>query len=494
MADAFEDAWVVLRGRDYNSDNDGDSVSKRDKIGFTDHFAGLSASPLTEFAPLGVSGMAGPPKQRGHEVHSFDWGLDEKGKKDAGLKQGDETYHIDDIMEGSASQVADRMIAPFDAECINPTFGAPCKAFSLAGEPVGWKPNRDTMEMIWEIVHGNKDFPTVTDDDLENPKVKGKYPFGKKFISGVHDPNKALGRHSTPESIAMQNSKVKEYLNRIRGREGGWGFPVYEPRTVDELMFHEDEAHPLLAGEPRFYGRGPVSEKRATDIRARKDLGRATMQRAADIIREFERRKRMGFGFIENPKGQMRYMDEISHLPMTNISAASYRDPPHSKYLGLPSEDSYFDMGEYNLATNPNAKDPLPPFKSTDLFGPLPPTMFIRPPVPRDIGSGKLYASGVRGSQNALQGMKGLPANALFPGSPPISAYHIKSMLPAHLGNDFAQAVEQYFGIEAPNEEFRGTNINDILRQKFGKRGEQTTLNQWHGVDLDEIDRFSQRE
>ena len=478
MADAFGVGWAVLKGQDYTPDESGEDVVKQeDLFGFGEHFAGVSADKrLTDpkYKLLGRAGMSAAPRERGHEHHSFDWGLDEKGKKDAGFGVDDDTYHIDDIMEGSAQQVAARMLAPFDAEFVNPTFGAPCKSFSLAGETVGWKPNRDTMEYIWDIVHEGKDFPTVTDRNLKNPK---KYELGTSFVSGRDDPNKASGRHSTPESIAMQNKKVKDYLNSLRGREGGWGFPVYEPRTIEELMFHEDDAHPLLRGRERHYGAaGPISEDRARAIRGRKESGLATVQRAVDIMREFERLRRMGFGFIENPKGQMRYIDAISHLPLTNISQASYSDPAQEEYMGLVSRPEYFDKGRYMQLTNPKTEQPLPPFKSTDLFGNLPPNMFIRPQMPRTLAD-VLYAKGERGSRSALQGMKGLPADALFPGSPPISAYHIKSSLPAYLSDDFTQAVEQYFGTEAPNEEFRGTNVNDLLRRKFAPK--QTNLGRW---------------
>ena len=468
MADAFEGAWVTVRARDYNHREDRDSVVKQEnRFANIEHFAGASAVDEL-FNPkhklLGRAGMSASPRERGHEHHSFDWGLDEKGKKDAGFDFDNPNYHIDDIMEGSAQQAAARMLAPVDAECVNPTFGAPCKAFSIAGETVGWKPNRDAMESVWEIVHGNKDFPTLTEKDPVQQTEEGK---------------------------AMQNAKVKRFLNEIRGREGGWGFPVYEPRTVDELMFHEDSARPDLRGNERIYGGRVMDEDRARAIRGRKESGLATLQRAVDIMREFERKKRMGFGFIENPKGQMRYVDAISHLPLTNISQASYRDPAQTAYMGLPRRDDYFDQGRFMQATNPESGNPLPPFKSTDLFGNLPPTMFVRPQMPRTL-AGKLYARGERGSQSALQGMKGLPADALFPGSPPISPYHMKSSLPAYLGDDFTQAVEQYFGIEAPNEEFRGTNVNDILRRKFAPR--QATLNDWNGVDLSDIERFSRRE
>ena len=470
----FDSAWDIFRARDYNHQGGGDSVVKQeDRFANIEHFAGVSAVDEL-FNPkhklLGRAGMSASPRERGHEHHSFDWGLDEKGKKDAGFDFDNPNYHIDDIMEGSAQQAAARMLAPVDAECVNPTFGAPCKAFSISGEPVGWKPNRDAMEMVWEIVHGNKDFPTLTERDTV---------------------------HQTEEGKALQNDKIKRYLNKIRGREGGWGFPVYEPRTIDELMFHEDSARPDLRGMERVYSGRVLDEDRAKAIRGRKEGGLATLQRAVDIMREFERKKRMGFGFIENPMGQMRYNSAISHLPHTKITQGSFREPAQTDYMGLPRNDAYFEQGEYMRATNPklsvlNEKGvALPPLKPTDLFGPLPPTMFVRPDLPKS-ELGRTYAPGTRGSQNALQGMKGLSADALFPGSPVISPYHMKSSLPAYLGDDFTQAVEQYFDIEAPNEEFRGTNVNDILRRKFAPK--QATLNDWHGVDLSNIERFSRRE
>ncbi len=96
MADAFGVGWAVLKGQDYTPDESGEDVVKQeDLFGFGEHFAGVSADKrLTDpkYKLLGRAGMSAAPRERGHEHHSFDWGLDEKGKKDAGFGVDDDGF------------------------------------------------------------------------------------------------------------------------------------------------------------------------------------------------------------------------------------------------------------------------------------------------------------------------------------------------------------------------------------------------------------------
>ena len=154
-------------------------------------------------------------------------------------------------------------------------------------------------------------------------------------------------------------------------------------------------------------------------MRGRKESGLATLQRSVDIMREFERLRRMGFGFIENPKDQMRYVDEISHLPLTNISQASYSDPGQRNTWDLhPDRNTSIRADICNQSQISIERKPLPPFKSTDLFGNLPPNMFIRPQMPRTLAD-KLYAKGERGSQKRTSRNERTTCRCIVPRFPP---------------------------------------------------------------------------
>ena len=140
---------------------------------------------------------------------------------------------------------------------------------------------------------------------------------------------------------------------------------------------------------------------------------------------------------FENPAtGRARYIDELSDLPMKTIDAAAYRDPAHSSLFGLPQNQNLFEM-------TPGS---LPALKPTDLFGYFPETFVPRPRLPRSL-AGKFYEKAPRGSKSGIQGVGDLPANSLFPGSPTIDKFHLRSVIPYWLGHDFVQSVEQAQGI-----------------------------------------------
>ena len=119
-------------------------------------------------------------------------------------------------------------------------------------------------------------------------------------------------------------------------------------------------------------------------------------------------------------------MDQISHLPMSAVDAASYREPANSLLYGVPTADDVFEM----------APGELPSLKPTSIFGDVPEGWNPRPRIP----SGKhpnamadiLYARAVRGQKTGggINAVGGLPADALFPGSPAISANHMRSVIP----------------------------------------------------------------
>jgi len=388
-----------------------------DRINFANLYAGLG-------------GFAGAAKQRGHNVQSFDWGMREDGVTDAELKQNDPNYHYDDIMAGSVSQATDRILDRFDGEHIHGLgAGTPCKAFGPGGENVGWKIDEGSMRTLWDLLYPGQDYPVVSRDKR---------------------------RTFTPEIAAWQRgdkykpNSIKGYLNSIRGREGGWGMPTFVPRSVDEIMFDSFD-------EPRIRHGKEVTEEAAKRIQGHTQLGVDMLERTVGIYDDLKRRGKLGFGFIENPMGKMRYMNQISHLPLHRTSAASYREPAHSQLFKLPPEPAEFDMGDFMRITRPNKQiSGLPPLKMTDLIGDLPPEMTLRPSLKTMGVAGELYAHGERGSvDESIQGMKGLPRDALFAGSPKVDSYHVRSLAPFQMGKDFIQALESNYGIEAPIPQYR---------------------------------------
>ena len=182
---------------------------------------------------------------------------------------------------------------------------------------------------------------------------------------------------------------------------------------------------------------------------------------------------------IENPlTGVMHFMDQISHLPMSAVDAASYREPANSLLYGVPTADDVFEM----------APGELPSLKPTSIFGDVPEGWNPRPRIP----SGKhpnamadiLYARAVRGQKTGggINAVGGLPADALFPGSPAISANHMRSVIPYHLGLDMVQALEQERGIGAPPSGVVSfshlTDANRMPLQSNAERAIQRILSQ----------------
>ena len=421
------------------------------RLNLANMYAGLGGSRLTQYPPLGLGGFMGAGKQRGHNVQSFDWGMREDGITDAELKQNDPNYHYDDITEGSVSALADRVLDRFDGDYIHGlTAGTPCKAFSMGGENVGWKLEEDSIRRLWDKLYPGQDYPEVTRD---------------------------MRRTFTPEALAWSRGSIhspksiKGYLNSIRGQEGGWGMPTFVPRSVDEIMFDS-------FGEPRIRHGKEMTEDAAERIRGNTQTGVDMLERTVALYDELKRRGKLGYGFIENPMGKMRYMNQVSHLPLHAISAASYREPAHSRLFGLPPEPDEFDMGAYMRHTRPNMDiSGLPPLKMTDLFGDLPSQMTLRPSLKTMNVAGDLYAHGPRGSiDESIQGMKGLPANTLFAGSPKIDPYHVRSIAPFQLGKDFVQALESDYKIPAPIPQYRKQLDQNRALQELANAARNKTL------------------
>jgi hypothetical protein len=139
------------------------------------------------------------------------------------------------------------------------------------------------------------------------------------------------------------------------------------------------------------------------------------------------------FQAFENPAtGRARYQDTLSDIPMMTIDAAAYRDPAHTQLFGLPQNQNLFEM----------TPGKLPALKPTDLFGYFPESFVPRPRLPRSL-AGQFYEKAPRGTKSGIQGVGDIPAGNLFPGSPRIDKFHLRSVIPYWLGHDFIQSVEQ---------------------------------------------------
>lgn len=434
-------------------------MKERKKLNWYSEYDGLGGSKLMNHKKLGLAGYGTAAKKRGHNVQSFDWGLREDGT-DAEFKQGDEDYHIKDIMRGSVKNQVDEILDAFDGEVIDfMSAGTPCKAFSIGGQNVAWKVNEPSMRYFWNKVRPNQDFPELTEKDVvENPSLT---------------PALAAWGKGSPKN----RKSIKGHLASIRSKHGEgmgkkWGKTIFEPKSIDEIMYD-------IFGNERMVRGKPITEEAAKKMKENTELGLSLMNRTGDITNELYRRGMLGHHMIENPRAKMRYMNELSHMPVLETTGASYRNPAHSQLFGLKPEPNEFDMGEYlrrRIAeTNQNRKNPkpipegLPPAKATDLIANLPSNFEIRPFLGQEYG-GKLYEKGPRGSSSSIQGMPGMPKDYLYPGSPRIDAFHARSLAPYQMGNDIIHALEEFHGIHPGDE-----NPNDVIR-RFKQKDRIPTL------------------
>lgn len=435
-------------------------MKERKKLNWYSEYDGLGGSKLMNHKKLGLAGYGTAAKKRGHNVQSFDWGLREDGT-DAEFKQGDEDYHIKDIMRGSVKNQVDEILDAFDGEVIDfMSAGTPCKAFSIGGQNVAWKVNEPSMRYFWNKVRPNQDFPELTEKDVvENPSLT---------------PALAAWGKGSPKN----RKSIKGHLASIRSKHGEgmgkkWGKTIFEPKSIDEIMYD-------IFGNERMVRGKPITEEAAKKMKENTELGLSLMNRTGDITNELYRRGMLGHHMIENPRAKMRYMNELSHMPVLETTGASYRNPAHSQLFGLKPEPNEFDMGEYlrrRIAeTNQNRKKPkpipegLPPAKATDLIANLPSNFEIRPFLGQEYG-GKLYEKGPRGSSSSIQGMPGMPKDYLYPGSPRIDAFHARSLAPYQMGNDIIHALEEFHGIHPGDQ-----NPNDVIR-RFKQKDRIPTLN-----------------
>ena len=466
MSDAFSTAWNIVKNskKDHNNYNTHITESgimkgftEDDRLNWASLYAGLGESPLMDNPKLGLAGYGTAAKKRGHNVQSFDWGLTEN-LKDAKLKQGDENYHIKDIMRGSVKNQVDELLDTFDGEVLDfVSAGTPCKAFSIGGQNVAWKVNEPSMRHFWKKVRPNQDFPDVTEKEIYRRNADGKQdkisltPGLKAW--GMGDKNKT--------------NSIKGHLASIRNKHGEgmgkkWGKTIFEPKTIEEIMYDH-------FGKERIVRNKPISEEKAKEMKEKTELGLGLMNRTGDIMDELYRRGMLRHHMIENPRAKMRYMNELSHTPQLETTGASYRNPAAEDLFGLTPNPNEFNMGEYLQRrieeTNKNRKNPkpipegLPPAKATDLIANLPSNFQIRPFLGQEYG-GKFYEKGPRGSSSSIQGMPGMPKDYLYPGSPRIDAFHARSLGPFQMGNDIIHALEDHHGIHPGDE-----NPNEIIRQ-----------------------------
>lgn len=364
-------------------------------------------------------------------------------------------------MRGSVKNQVDEILDAFDGEVIDfMSAGTPCKAFSIGGQNVAWKVNEPSMRYFWNKVRPNQDFPELTEKDVvENPSLT---------------PALAAWGKGSPKN----RKSIKGHLASIRSKHGEgmgkkWGKTIFEPKSIDEIMYD-------IFGNERMVRGKPITEEAAKKMKENTELGLSLMNRTGDITNELYRRGMLGHHMIENPRAKMRYMNELSHMPVLETTGASYRNPAHSQLFGLKPEPNEFDMGEYlrrRIAeTNQNRKKPkpipegLPPAKATDLIANLPSNFEIRPFLGQEYG-GKLYEKGPRGSSSSIQGMPGMPKDYLYPGSPRIDAFHARSLAPYQMGNDIIHALEEFHGIH-PGD----VNPNDVIR-RFKRKSRIPTLN-----------------
>ena len=223
----------------------------------------------------------------------------------------------------------------------------------------------------------------------------------------------------------------------MRGTGTPIGFSGVRPaKDVDEARTtiqgeYLDPAERLKSGKQKF------SDEKVQTWIDRRNLGLSLANKTVEIIDDLRRLNPDMRYLIENPTtGRMRYQDVVSKYPMTTIDGAAYRDPAHSQYFKFPRNEDIFEM-------TPGS---LPALKPTDLFGELPATFRPRPRIPKS-QTNKLYVKSPRGSKTGIQGVGDIPANQLYPGSPRIDKFHVRSVIPYWLGHDFTNALEAETGI-----------------------------------------------
>ena len=417
---AFDQAWDLMKAL-MSHEIEWDMLSKAEQLNIAELFAGLGGSPLMEY--LGQGGWGAGARERGHNVQG--WDIAEH------LKQGDPNYHIADVNELTAQDVMEA----FDGGWLDLLFASPvCTAFttSNAAYNKGWKQPDNIEEMAR---------PLFEDTQLDIDDARDRFFTENEGRFGSHDQS----AEELWKKWVWQN-RMKDVFNERRGQEGGAGFSGFVPRSVEELLVMDD-------GRTRQFQRGKdFTEQLAENIFNSKIEGLKILESTLGLqagLEEMNRDNPRGKmrSVIENPNsGTMAYIDQISHLPMVTVDAASYREPANSLLYGVPTATDVFEM----------APGELPALKPTNIFGEPPEGWMPRPRIPsgRKANAMKdiLYSASPRGSKHGggINAVKGLPANALFPGSPKISDNHMRSVIPYHLGLDMVQALERERGVRAP--------------------------------------------
>ncbi len=458
----FDVAWALMK----MNDGTRDALEEFDrnvggKLNWASLYSGLGDSKLSEHEPLGLAGFGTAAKLRGHNVQSFEI--------DPSLKQNDPNYHIDDIMSGSVKDKVEQLLEIFDGGPIDfISAGTPCKAFSIGGQNVAWKINEDTIQHFWRELKGpDAELPEPTDKE----RAEGMTPSMKAWGKG--GPN-SFNRKGEPTSIKalLMGKRPTQGMGERLGR------PTFEPKTVDEIMFDEE-------GNPRIYNKKEITEDAAQSMRDKTLLGEGLATRTGDVIDELYNQRQLGHHAVENPRAKLRYHERLTGMPLHETTGASYRNPAAAGIFGLKPTAGEFDMGEYaNMRARERGKpsfSTLPPQKATDLLANLPSTFQVRPFLGKggidrwngqDV-AGNYYLHGPRGSMTGIQGMPGLKANRLFPGSPPVDAFHVRSLAPFQMGNDITHALEQHHGIHPGDQD-----PNEVIRRFMRKRN-PTTLDQF---------------
>lgn len=364
-----------------------DLLMKADEtLNFAELFAGLGASDL--MSHLGQGGWAGAAKQRGHNVQAYEL--------EPSLKQGNPNYHTRNVLDMSAEEIMD----DFDWQPIDAVVAStPCKAFTTASGNIGWQWDENWI------------------DQYEN--VMGK-PIDESRRSKENPDMIDYGWH-------WQKMKPKYHEMRGKGQRIGFG----NVRPAKDV----DEARTNIQG--KYLDRSRYSDEQLQSRIDSRNMGMNLASKTTEIIDDLKRLNPEMRFLVENPAtGRMRYQDVMSHYPLTTVDAAAYRDPAHSQYFKFPRNEDVFEM-------TPGS---LPALKPTDLFGELPATFRPRPRIPRS-KAGIFYEKAPRGSRSGIQGVKGIPANQLFAGSPAIDQFHVRSVIPYWLGHDFTNALEAETGI-----------------------------------------------
>ena len=357
-----------------------------DPLNMVELFAGLGGSPLIEY--LGEGGWGGAARKRGHNVQGYEL--------DPSLKQGDPNYHIRDVMDMTAEEIMD----DFDWEPIDAGVSSfPCKAFTTAS--------------------GNKGFV-----------------WDKRWIDQYSD---LTGRDwDETKSVGWHWDRVKPYYQKNRGQGQRLGFSGNVPASSPDAYERDELGRYLdMQGKPMMTRQGgkpvPMGEEQVQSAIDRRVLGTELMDQSRKLFEDLKNLNPRMFQAFENPAtGRARYQDTLSDLPMMTIDAAAYRDPAHTQLFGLPQNQNLFEM----------TPGKLPALKPTDLFGYFPESFVPRPRLPRNL-AGQFYEKAPRGTKSGIQGVGDIPAGNLFPGSPRIDKFHLRSVIPYWLGHDFIQSVEQ---------------------------------------------------